>query len=989
MASDEHLRRALELFDAALEQPEPQREAWLHAQCAGDAALLAQVRALLAADAHDSAADLCLNPLAAVSAEAATTAPAEALLGERIGAWRITGVLGRGGMGAVYAVERADGQFAQQAALKRVRIGLDSPAARDRFLRERQILAGLHHPGIARLLDGGTDAHNAPYFVMERVDGEPIDRWCDARRLSLRARVTLFLQVLDAVAYAHRNLVVHRDLKPSNLLVDVQGRARLLDFGIARLCDGETGSATGTLDRVLTPEFAAPEQILGDAVGTATDIYQLGLLLFRLLTGAHPHGITAQTTLRRQLELLGVDAGRASSAVLKADQAQALARRASPDQLARQLRGDLDVILAKAMQREPEARYADVASLREDLAAWLDGRPVAARAPTFRYRAGRFVRRNRWTVAGGVFTLCVILIGSGVSLWQARQAKREAARADAVSAYLAGIFTSIDPEHGWNRNVGVRDLLDDGARRLDAGALADQPAAEARLRGTLAQTYAALGDYAAARAQVNKALGLDTHDPQATVQLRIQQAELQQLAGEYRSAAANLAALEAELTAHGTAHADALDLVHGKQADLAEQMEDLPRALRLGEAVYRSALTRHGASDARTQAYQQTYALLLGSAGKTGAAVQLQRALLATQRTLPALPKATLATTLHNLATLTNDDGHPAEAIAYADEALRLRQAALPAQHPLIARSLAYLAYLQGQANRREPALRNFASAVALLDTPAHPDDELLANTHNNWAVTCYQFSDLTCARTHLDAAITLWSRLLPADHSDLLSARNNLAAVLNETGALAEAEGQIRQIIAARRAKHSRALDDALGLAAGYNMLTFNLSNQDRPMEALEAAQQALASLQDAGVSDQAALGSAWNSIAFAEWRMGRCVDSLEHARRAIEMFEQAGAHDRLPTAQLNLARCLVRDPASARAGIAQAEAVRKAVPVGSNTGQQARAAQAEGWLILGQRENANALADALIAELIASGKPQSRTIVRMQAVRSGRLAQ
>lgn len=376
---------------------------------------------------------------------------------------------------------------------------------------------------------------------------------------------------------------------------------------------------------MLTPEFAAPEQLLGEGVGTATDIYRLGVLLYCLLTGMHPHGITAQTPLRQQLQLLEQPITRASTRAAKLSDDAARRHGGSPLQLVRLLRGDLDVILGKALQREPEARYPSAAAFRADLAAWLDGLPVAAREPTLRYRARRFVQRHRWAVAGSALALLAILAGSGAALWQAHRATLQAARADAVSDYLTGIFTSIDPEDGWGQNVSVRQLLDDGAHRLDAGALAAHPDAEAQLRGTLARTYTALGDYAAGRAQVRKALALDLDDPAHQLQTRLLRADLLLRSGEYDQAQAVLDALQRDLLQLAPGDLDVLNQLRDTQSELAAIREQPKRAPALAKAAYDSALARHGKHASATLAYQSTYAQRLRDAGESVAAVRLQR----------------------------------------------------------------------------------------------------------------------------------------------------------------------------------------------------------------------------------------------------------------------------------------------------------------------------------------------------------------------------
>ena len=374
----ERRRRALAIFDEVAELSGQALRQRLDETCGGDPDLRAQVQALLDADAGTT------EPFSGDAAawgdalrDRAEEAVHDPMLGRSIGAWKLAGVIGRGGMGAVYAAERGDGAYAQRAALKLIRANADSAAARERFLRERQILAGLQHPNIATLLDGGFSAEGEPYFVMERIDGAPIDRWCDARKLGLRDRIVLFLQVLDAVRYAHRNLVVHRDLKPSNLLVDADGRVKLLDFGIAKQLEGT--DITATHDRALTFEYASPEQLHDAPITTATDLWQLGVVLHRLLSGTHPFGLTRDTPLAHQLQQLEREPEPLTRAAAQASPEQAALRGGlTPASLSRALRGNLAEIVQACLRRDPDQRYASADALANDLKAWLDDRPIAA-----------------------------------------------------------------------------------------------------------------------------------------------------------------------------------------------------------------------------------------------------------------------------------------------------------------------------------------------------------------------------------------------------------------------------------------------------------------------------------------------------------------------------------------------------------------------------------------------------------------------------------
>ena len=354
----------------------------------------------------------------------------------RIGPWRTLGILGEGGMGVVYLAERSDGAFDRQVALKLLRPGLDAGSFEARFLQERRTLGALDHPYIARLLDAGRSDDGLPYFAMERVEGQPIDAWCQSHGLDLDARIALFLQVCEAVQYAHGRLIVHRDIKPSNVLVDTEGRVRLLDFGIAKLLD-ETGEAalTRASERLLTPQYAAPEQLLGQPVGVGADVYALGMLLYLLLADELPYRL-AGTTAMEQHRL-----------VCEREPPPPSAQSTDPARAA-QLRGDLDLIVLAALRKEPARRYASVEALAADLRRWQQGLPITARPDTLGYRAQRFVRRNRLAVAAAVLVFLSLAGGLAASLWQAREA--EAARALAEQRYrdvrslASGFITDID-----------------------------------------------------------------------------------------------------------------------------------------------------------------------------------------------------------------------------------------------------------------------------------------------------------------------------------------------------------------------------------------------------------------------------------------------------------------------------------------------------------------------------------------------------------------
>ncbi|NCT71440.1 MAG: serine/threonine protein kinase [Xanthomonadaceae bacterium] len=494
----ERRRQALALFREAVEIAPNERAVWLERACGGDAALRAAVDALLLADAS-STEPFAGDALAWGRAfrDGHDDVARDALVGRSIGPWRITGILGHGGMGAVYRVDRDDGAYTQHAALKLIRAGTDSQAARERFLRERQILARLRHPNIATLLDGGISGEGDPWFVMELVDGQPIDRWCDARQLDLRQRIVLFLQVVDAVRHAHRNLVVHRDLKPSNLLVDADGRVKLLDFGIAKeLAD----TRAVTVDRALTFEYASPEQLLDAPITTATDLWQLGVVLHRLLSGAHPFGVTRETPVAQQLQQLERDPEPLTRAASQASDEQAAQRGGhSPASLARALRGSLAQIVQACLRRDPEARYASADVLANDLRAWLDDRPISAVPLSRADRARLWLRRNRGVATAAGIVAVALVAGTGVAVWQAHEARaqariaeRESENARATLAFLADTLAAAAPEQAMSTEVSVRELLDQARAKLDRRAL--DPQVRQPVQRMLGRLYRSLGD---------------------------------------------------------------------------------------------------------------------------------------------------------------------------------------------------------------------------------------------------------------------------------------------------------------------------------------------------------------------------------------------------------------------------------------------------------------------------------------------------------------
>ena len=489
------------LLDELLDLDDAGRRQRLDALTGADTELRGELERLLAADREASRGvlDRGVEDLAAAILEDAEPPPPSVPIGTRIGPYRVIGELGRGGMGEVLLAERATGDFEQRVAIKIMREDVDrAEAVNRRFRRERSILARLRHPNIAVLHDGGTTDDGVPYFVMEYVEGDRITDWCDERRLGIEERLRLFERVCDAVDSSHRNLVVHRDIKPSNVFVTSDGVVKLLDFGIGKLLDADDPEETQPARRFFTPAYAAPEQIRGETVSTSADVFALGMLLYVLLTGRHPHGDTTRSSALARA-ILEDDPAPASVAVGKdgpetSSDETAARRGTTPAGLRRRLRGDLDTILAKALRKSPEDRYVSAREFREDLERFRASLPIAARRPSWRDRAWKFARRHRVGTVAGIGLLLAVVAGIGGILWQSGVTARERDRARAVQEYLIEVFSAVDPNYEEGETLTALQLVERGAARV-SDRFRDDPGVRAEISLVLGTVLTSLAQY--------------------------------------------------------------------------------------------------------------------------------------------------------------------------------------------------------------------------------------------------------------------------------------------------------------------------------------------------------------------------------------------------------------------------------------------------------------------------------------------------------------
>jgi non-specific serine/threonine protein kinase/serine/threonine-protein kinase len=447
----ERWKQVKEIFNAALDRPADEREAFLDEACGADLSLRQQVERLI--NSHQQAGDFIEDRAATAHDSLLTDEPVtlepDPMIGRQVGSYKLIREIGRGGMGAVYLAVRADDQYQKRVALKLVKRGMDTKDILRRFRHERQILASLNHPYIAQLFDGGTTEDGLPYFAMEYVEGQPITKYCDTHKLTIAERLKLFRQVCAAAQYAHQNLVVHRDLKPSNILITADGAPKLLDFGIAKLLNPElsaqTIDPTTAALRLMTPEYASPEQVRGETVTTASDVYSLGIVLYELLTGHRPYRLKSRlphdilrticeeeperpsTVINRVETTNGADGADHTSL---APEIVSRTREGQPEKLRRRLQGDLDNIVLMAMRKEPQRRYATVNQLSEDIRRHLEGLPVVARKDTFGYRLQKFIARHKTSVAAAAIVALSLLAGAMIAAWQAQVATGQRARAE-------------------------------------------------------------------------------------------------------------------------------------------------------------------------------------------------------------------------------------------------------------------------------------------------------------------------------------------------------------------------------------------------------------------------------------------------------------------------------------------------------------------------------------------------------------------------------
>jgi serine/threonine protein kinase/Tfp pilus assembly protein PilF len=910
--------RLAAILDQALTLDAVQRSAFLDRACTGDAELRAHVDRLLAGDLMaflDSPAAALAAPLVA-----SPDLPAgDPLVGTTVGAYRVLGRLAAGGMGAVYLAERADGQFRQRVALKLIKRGMDSEEIHRRFLAERQILAGLSHPCVARLLDGGVTADARPWFAMEYVDGEPITAHCERARLGTAERLRLFEDVCRAVRYAHQNLVVHRDLKPSNILVTADGQVKLLDFGVAKLLHEATGDETLTRagTQVMTPEFAAPEQVRGESITTATDVYALGAVLYELLTNVRAQRLerTSPTEMERVI----------CTAVPEAP-STAVARAFPADRdRSRQLRGDLDTIVLKALQKEPRRRYPSADALLADLERYREGLPVQARPDSRLYRAGKFASRHRGAVAATLAVFAALVAGLAVAARQATVARREAATATEVRNFVKGLFNVATPAESRGRQITAAELVERGTRQVDS-ALARQPEVQLELLHFLGEVNRDLGLFSLADTLFQRSTAL-ARRLYGTGGL----AEAKELAGW-----GTVAFFQAEYPRSESLLRSALEIRRQRGVDdstLGANLSDLAMTLQSrgayaeAESLFLQSLAisrrLYGENHAETANDLANVGDVRWHARDIPGADSVYREALAIRRRLLAPDHPQVLASMHGLAGALQVEGKLVEAESLERRAVAGERKVYRGAHPELATALQQLEQILEDRGKYAEAESVLVEALAVRRrflAPDHPETRAL---QAGLGVLRYRMGDLRGAETATREALTSDERSLGPDHPTTLTIRQNLGAILNGLGRTAEAEPLLLAALEGRR----RALgDSAPDVGQTLRNVGALRTRQGRWAEAERAFREAIATERRTLPADHPWIASAQSGLGAVLVAEGRAAEAEPMLREALAVQRtQHGPRDpRSLETQSALGECLAVRGRTAEAESLLVESVR-----------------------------------------------------------------
>jgi hypothetical protein len=891
--SQERFQRVATLFEEALSLDPSRRAEFLERASAGDAALVREVESLIRAH------ELPPGVLDTGALPSRPDSPASRLEeGTRLGPWRLGAFLGMGGAGEVYRAERADGAFEQQAAIKLLR--REAAAQLERFHAERSIVARLEHPGIARLLDGGIAPDGRPYAVLEYVEGRPLVEHCRVLAAGLQERLALFAQVCDAVSFAHRHLIVHRDLKPGNILVDTEGRVKLLDFGIAKLLDAEAGAADLTTRAPITPDYAAPEQLTGAPITTATDVYALGVILYELLTGQRPWMSSDLPVASALKLLLDTEAPPPSRAAAGA---------AEPPVPAPQLAGDLDAIVAKCLRKEPASRYPTVEALQRDLSRHLRQEPVQAREGARFYVLRRFLRRHRAALAAVAALILSLAGGLAAAAWQARRAGLErdaarhaASREEAVRYYLTSMFrSSLQPAAG-AQPVTAKSMLDRSAERV-LREYRDDPELAGKVVETLADLYGALGDIEGQAPLLEAYLaqaGAEA-DPHAVALARQKLANLELVRGRVPRAAELLAQAEALWTTDPARYREPRLEGLYVRGQLLRAQGDLAGSIATYEEAIRERTAHSGHAHRETANLYNSLAITLTGAGRIEEALAAYREAIAIHEQLGQAGDLDALIMLGNTGTLTYRRGRTREAQEILQAAYE-KQRAAAGDSAAVAASMGLSASALTMLDRAPQALPILREAVDMAVRFTGPASPLAVQDRIFLGEALASAGQTAAAREVLRENLAITEKQYGAAH--ILALRNRLALARLDlaAGDARAAEAAARDLLPGLRALLPA---QAAWLAHAQVLHGEALLDLDRAREAIEPLAEARAAREKSLWEGSWELAQARARLGEAQLATGdaRGAGLVESARKALRA-ELGAAHPQAQRAEAVLAR-------------------------------------------------------------------------------------
>lgn len=781
------------IIDQALDLPDEKRKTFVDSQCGDNQKLKSEVTLLLESIYNsegwlEDPGDYKREFYEEISDDVELLSADHSLIGKQVGAYTIREKIGEGGMGMVYLAERSDGEFDHQVAIKIIRRGRATEMNIRRFRREQRILAGLNHPGIARLYDGGVTEEGFPYIIMEHVSGTPIDDYCRANNCSIDKKIALFEQVLEAIRHAHENLVIHRDLKPGNILVDENGNVKILDFGISKLLEEENDIAlTQTGAHLLTPQYAAPEQIRRENITTATDLYALGIVFYELLTGAGPYNLDGVSRFEIQQLILSEEPSKPSSIVDSAT-------------LQKALKGDLDAIALKAIRKESDRRYRVANEFLDDLKASKQGLPVSAREDSLSYRAQKFFKRH---TQGITTTAVIVLLIAGFTLFythqiteERNQAELEAQKSEEVTDFLTRIFEGSNPSVAKGDSIPVQHFLETGVTRINE--MEGQPEVKAALLSTMGRVYRNLGEYEKSRPLHEEALKLSK---------KVYKEPHEDLANSYVMKALN----EKELGNFAVAES-----LYKKGINIIEKLENRPDSLYAGSLSNLALLYEEFGEPGKAiplhkkgveldkQLYPEGHEEIGISLNHLALAQEkngnFQKARTNFERALKILKKQLgddhprTAITTHNLALLYRQLGMIDKALPMIKQALKMKKAIYGNEHIIVASSLVGLGHLYRETRQTEKSISSFNKALDVISN-THGDSSMYSGiTMFSLGATYLLDGNFLKAERLLHKSINIIERVLGPEGSYLANPKHLLGKLFLQQEKLSEAQDEFRE---------------------------------------------------------------------------------------------------------------------------------------------------------------------------------------------------